>query len=129
MKGRIPLACATCLLLVATASYADTPPPPQQKTPQQTKPATPSTTGAADKSVFQAGAKPDASAGCSTPTDARSAGVDEKSKESNARTRPKENRTVCTTAGAEGVGANDSKAKQRPKKNASAPSSTSEKPR
>ena len=129
MRHRIPLACASCLLLVASAGYADTPPPPQQKTAQKPTPATPSTTGAADKSVFQAGAKPDASAGCSTPTDARSAGVDEKAKESNARTRPNENRTVCTTAGAEGVGAKDDKGKQQPKQNASAPSSTSAKPR
>lgn len=113
MKSRIPLACASCLLLLATAAYAQTPP---------------RNTGAADKDTFQAGAKPDASAGCSTPTDAKSAGVDEKAKESNARTRPGEKRTVCTTAGAEGVGAKE-KPKNEPKKSASAPSSTSPKPR
>jgi hypothetical protein len=129
MKSRIPLACASCLLLVATAGYAQTsqtPPKPTTTAPPTAN--TPRNTGGADKDTFQAGAKPDASAGCSTPTDAKSAGVDEKAKESNARTRPGEKRTVCTTAGAEGVGAKDKKADE-PKKSASAPSSTSPKPR
>jgi hypothetical protein len=128
MKSRLPLACASCLLLVATAGHAQTSQAPPKTTTAPPSAHTPRNTGGADKDTFQAGAKPDASAGCSTPTDAKSAGVDEKAKESNARTRPGEKRTVCTTAGAEGVGAKDKK-KDEAKKSASAPSSTSPKPR
>jgi hypothetical protein len=87
------------------------------------------TTGNADKQAFQAGKKPDNSAGCSTPTDARSAGIDT-SKDSPNQKRSDNTRTVCTTAGAEGVGASEKPKQKKPPKEASAPqSSTSGKPR
>jgi hypothetical protein len=113
-------------------------PPAQQKKPAATKTAPPSanpedphtaTRGGADKSTYQEGKKIDNSAGCSTPTDAQSAGIDT-SHDSAARKRSDGKRTVCTTSGAGGVGAVDkSSRKQEDKQKSATSSSTSAKPR
>jgi hypothetical protein len=138
MKLALPLVLA--LGLVATAQA--------QTSPTQEKPAIPkteprsanpedahtSTTGEADKKTFQAGSKRDASAGCSTPTDAKSAGVDTRN-DPAVRKRSDGTRTVCTTSGSEGVGAVDKSKKDQPKEkntqssSAAERSSTSPKPR
>ena len=74
-----------------------------------TKPAPPSanpedartsTKGAAAKQTYQAGKKPDASAGCSTPTDAKSAGVTGGG-DTRGGVRKDGDRTVCTSTGAD----------------------------
>jgi hypothetical protein len=112
-------------------------PPPQQQKPAPTKVVPPSanpedphtaTTGGADKSTFQAGKKLDDSAGCSTPTDAQSAGVDT-SRDSAARRRSDGKRTVCTTAGAGGVGSVDKSKRRADQQKPATSSSSSAKPR
>jgi hypothetical protein len=138
MKLPLSWACLATFGLVLTAQ-AQSPPAKPAPAPTKTEPRTAhpedphtATTGAADKRVYQNGKKPDDSAGCSTPTDARSAGVDT-SKDSAARKRSDGTRTVCTTSGAEGVGAVDKskrKQEQDKQKSAAAPStSTSANPR
>ena len=69
-----------------------------------------STKGKAASQTYQTGKKADASAGCSTPTDAKSAGVDTSTAQGDARRDG--NKTVCTTAGGKG--------KAPPKKSATA---------
>jgi len=141
MKLALPL-ILTCSLAMSAAALAQTQSAPTKPTPDKsasTKPAPRSanpedpytaTTGGADKQAFQTGKKLDNSAGCSTPTDAKSAGIDT-SKDSAVHNRSDGTRTVCTTSGAEGVGAIDkSKKTEEQRKAASAPSSsTSAKPR
>jgi hypothetical protein len=151
MKLAISSACLAALGLVLTAqAQSPSNPPrdsaPQKQTPSKSAPAPTkteprtahpedphtATTGGADKQVYRTGKKIDDTAGCSTPTDAKSAGVDT-SHDSAARRRSDGSRTVCTTSGAEGVGAVDkSKRKQQKdqQKSAEAPAtSTSGKPR
>jgi hypothetical protein len=149
MKRLLMSICASALGLAVCAQAQSPPPsnppqgssakqPAQPKTPAPTKTAPPSanpedphtaTTGGADKQTFQAGKKIDDSAGCSTPTDAQSAGVDT-SHDSAAHKRSDGKRTVCTTSGAEGVGAVDkSKPKPKDKQKSAASSSTSANPR
>src|SRR4051794_37930419 len=107
------LTFAAASICFSATLHAQTPPPKTAPPPTTTAPkssnpedAHTATTSGAAKSTFQAGKKPDASAGCSTPTDARSAGVDT-SKDSAGKKRSDNTRTVCTTAGAEGVGASE----------------------
>jgi hypothetical protein len=74
--------------------------PPTQTAPPSAHPEDPATTstkGKAADQTYQTGKKADDNAGCSTPTDAQSAGVKTSRK------------TVCTTSGADGVGAVDKK--------------------
>jgi hypothetical protein len=116
----------------APAKPAATAPAPTKTVPRSSNPEDPhtATTGGADQQTFQAGKKADNSAGCSTPTDARSAGIDT-SNDSAARKRSDGTRTVCTTSGAEGVGAVEKPKKdaQKPKSAAAPASSTSATPR
>lgn len=113
----------------STTQSHDSPPPPKTA-PKSSNPEDPhtATTGGADQSTYQAGKKADSSAGCSTPTDARSAGIDT-SKGSPQRERANGNRTVCTTSGAEGVGAKDNPKGKKPREAVSPPSSSSPNPR
>lgn len=147
MKLVLSFVLALGLIGSAQAQSSETPKQSNQESKQQntqkevphTKPAPrssnpedahTSTTGAADKKTFQAGKKADDTAGCSTPTDAKSAGVDTSS-DSPTRKRSDGRRTVCTTAGSEGVGAVDKskKKKQTPPRSATDPGSTSAEPR
>jgi hypothetical protein len=158
MKTRLALACIGSLLFMASAHAQDSAAPqtrpdaryprpsgqdanPGQTVVKPTTPAPPSshpeaprtaTTGGADKQAYQEGKKPDDSAGCTNPTDAASAGV--APDDSAARKRADGKKTVCTTAGAERVGAKDkadpSKTSKSTAKEAKAPStSTSATPR
>jgi len=127
MNSRIPVICATCVWLAVNAAVA-APPPPPKTIPPSSNPEDPhtATKGGADKSVYHGVKKADDSAGCSTPTDAASAGVEKPS----PSTRSNGKKTVCTTSGAEGVGAIEkNKPDESKQKSASAPRSTSEKPR
>lgn len=69
---------------------------PASKNPEDART---STKGDAANQTFEAGKRADASAGCSTPTDAASAGVTPSTAEPK---RADGKRTVCTTAGGEG---------------------------
>jgi hypothetical protein len=75
---------------------------PASKNPEDART---STKGAAASQTYQTGKKKDDSAGCSTPTDAASAGVKTPNRDPNARADG--NRTVCTTSGSEGVSATE----------------------
>ncbi len=62
----------------------------------------PATTGAASNNTYHDGKKPDDSAGCSTPTDAASAGVKVPDRRSTQERQGKQ--TVCTTSGGDDGG-------------------------
>ncbi len=102
---------------------------PTQTAPPSANPEDPSTStkGKSAENTYQTGKKADASAGCSTPTDARSAGVDPSSAQGQRREDGK--KTVCTTAGADGVGATDKSGKAKEQKSATAPREPAPKPR
>jgi hypothetical protein len=142
MKLALALLAASSLSLVPAvhAQSSQTPqtkpapsaPAPAKPVPRSSNPEDPhtATTGEADQQTFRTGKKLDNSAGCSTPTDAKSAGIDT-SNDSAARKRSDGTRTVCTTSGAEGVGAVDKPKKdtQKPNSTAAPASSASDKPR
>ena len=70
----------------STTEVKPTKPAPPSKTPQD------SSRGAAAPNTYVTGKKPDVAGGCSTPTDARSAGVDKRGAQNN-------DKTVCTNSG------------------------------